>query len=118
MWERTHLYVSRYRHSICWLCTDEPVIIGFVLHVYLIALLGVYRSSDIIYSSSSGVSEPNVLMITTTLHSVSSPSTSLSCQPVAYTKQQYRHLSGLDLADYSRVRDELPIEAQIIIGSW
>ena len=39
----------------------------------------------------------------------------LSCQPVAYTKQQYRHLSGLDLADYSRVGDELQIDA--LIGS-
>ena len=39
----------------------------------------------------------------------------LSCQPVAYTIQQYRHLSGLDLADYSCVGDELPIDA--LIGS-
>ena len=39
----------------------------------------------------------------------------LSCQPVAYTKQQYSHLSSLDLADYSRVGDELQIDA--LIGS-
>jgi len=30
----------------------------------------------------------------------------LSCQPVAYTKQQYSHLSGLDLADLSCVGDD------------
>ena len=39
----------------------------------------------------------------------------LSCQPVAYTKQQYRHLSDLDLADFSCVGDELQIDA--LIGS-
>jgi len=39
----------------------------------------------------------------------------LSCQPVAYTKQQYSHLSGLDLADLSCVEDELQIDA--LIGS-
>ena len=39
----------------------------------------------------------------------------LSCQPVAYTKQQYSHLSELDLADFSRVGDELQIDA--LIGS-
>ena len=39
----------------------------------------------------------------------------LSCQPVAYTKQQYRHLSELDLADFSSVGDELHIDA--LIGS-
>ena len=37
----------------------------------------------------------------------------LSCQPVAYSKRQYRHLSGLDLADYSRVGEELQIDALI-----
>ena len=39
----------------------------------------------------------------------------LSCQPVAYTRQQYRHLSELDLADSSSVGDELHIDA--LIGS-
>jgi len=39
----------------------------------------------------------------------------LCCQPVAYTKQQYRHLSNLDLADFSRVGEKLQIDA--LIGS-
>jgi len=39
----------------------------------------------------------------------------LSCQPVVYTKQQYSHLSGLDLADLSCVGDELKID--VLIGS-
>ena len=39
----------------------------------------------------------------------------LSCQPVTYTKQHYSHLSNLELADFSRVRDELQIDA--LIGS-
>ena len=39
----------------------------------------------------------------------------LSCQPVAHTKQQYSHLSDLDLADSSQVGDELQIDA--LIGS-
>ena len=37
----------------------------------------------------------------------------LSCQLVAYTKQQYRHLSDLDLAEFSRVGDELQIDPLI-----
>lgn len=39
----------------------------------------------------------------------------LSCQPIAYTKEKYSHLSDLDLADSSRVGDELEIDA--LIGS-
>ena len=39
----------------------------------------------------------------------------LSCQPIAYTRQRYRHLADLDLADFSRVGDGLQIEA--LIGS-
>ena len=39
----------------------------------------------------------------------------LSCQPIAYTKQKYNHLADLDLADSSRVGDELQIDA--LIGS-
>ena len=39
----------------------------------------------------------------------------LSCQPIAYTKEKYRHLAELDLADFSRVGDELQIDA--LIGS-
>ena len=39
----------------------------------------------------------------------------LSCQPIAYTKERYRHLANLDLADFSRVGDELQIDA--LIGS-
>ena len=39
----------------------------------------------------------------------------VSCQPIAYTKEKYRHLADLDLADFSRVGDELQIDA--LIGS-
>ena len=39
----------------------------------------------------------------------------LSCQPVAYTKQHYSHLADLELADFSRISDELQIDA--LIGS-
>ena len=39
----------------------------------------------------------------------------LSCQPIAYTKERYRHLANLDLADFSQVGDELQIDA--LIGS-
>ena len=39
----------------------------------------------------------------------------LSCQPIAYTKEKYGHLANLDLADFSRVGDELQIDA--LIGS-
>ena len=39
----------------------------------------------------------------------------LSCQPIAYTKQKYNHLADLDLADSSRVGDELQIDT--LIGS-
>ena len=39
----------------------------------------------------------------------------LSCQPIAYTKERYRHLANLDLADFSRVGDELQIDA--LVGS-
>ena len=39
----------------------------------------------------------------------------LSCQPIAYTKEKYKHLADLDLADFSRVSDELQIDA--LIGS-
>ena len=39
----------------------------------------------------------------------------LSCQPIAYTKEKYRHLAELDLADFSWVGDELQIDA--LIGS-
>lgn len=39
----------------------------------------------------------------------------LSCQPLAYTKQRYSHLADLDLADSSRVGNELQIDA--LIGS-
>ena len=39
----------------------------------------------------------------------------LSCQPIAYTKQKYNHLADRDLADSSRVGDELQIDA--LIGS-
>ena len=39
----------------------------------------------------------------------------LSCQPIAYTKAKYSHLEGLDLADHSRIGDELQIDA--LIGS-
>ena len=37
----------------------------------------------------------------------------LRCQTVAYTKQQYRYLSNLDLADLSPVGEELQIDALI-----
>ena len=39
----------------------------------------------------------------------------LSCQPIAYTKQKYLHLAELELADSSRVGEELQIDA--LIGS-
>ena len=39
----------------------------------------------------------------------------LSCQPIAYTKKKYGHLANLDLANFSRVGDELQIGA--LIGS-
>ena len=39
----------------------------------------------------------------------------LSCQPITYTKERYRHLGNLDLVDFSRVGDELQIDA--LIGS-
>ena len=39
----------------------------------------------------------------------------LSYQPVAYTKQCYNHLANLELADSSRVGEELQIDA--LIGS-
>ena len=39
----------------------------------------------------------------------------LSCQPIAYIKQKYNHLAGLDLADSSQVGDELQLDA--LIGS-
>ena len=39
----------------------------------------------------------------------------LSCQQIAYTKEKYSHLSDLDLADSSRVGDELEVDA--LIGS-
>jgi len=39
----------------------------------------------------------------------------LSCQPTAYTKEKYKHLADLKLADFSRVGDELQID--ILIGS-
>ena len=39
----------------------------------------------------------------------------LSCQPIAYTKQKYLHLAKLELADSSRVGEELQIDA--LIGS-
>jgi len=39
----------------------------------------------------------------------------LSCQPIAYTKERYEHLADLDLADFSRVGDELQVDA--LIGS-
>ena len=39
----------------------------------------------------------------------------LSCQPIAYTKEKYKHLADLDLADFSRVGDELQID--VLIGS-
>ena len=39
----------------------------------------------------------------------------LSCQPIAYTKEKYKHLADLNLADYSRVGDELQID--VLIGS-
>ena len=39
----------------------------------------------------------------------------LSCQPIAYTKEKYRHLSDLNLADFSRVGDDLQVDA--LIGS-
>lgn len=39
----------------------------------------------------------------------------LSCQPIAYTKEKYSHLANLDLASFSRVGDELQIDA--LIGS-
>ena len=39
----------------------------------------------------------------------------LSCQPIAYTKEKYKHLAELDLADFSRVGYELQIDA--LIGS-
>ena len=37
----------------------------------------------------------------------------LSCQPIAYTKEKYHHLSDLDLADFSRVGEELQVDALI-----
>ena len=39
----------------------------------------------------------------------------VSCQPIAYTREKYRHLADLDLADFSRVGDELQIDG--LIGS-
>jgi len=39
----------------------------------------------------------------------------LSCQPIAYTKEKYKQLVDLDLADFSRVGDELQIH--VLIGS-
>jgi len=39
----------------------------------------------------------------------------LSCLPIAYTKEKYRHLSDLYLADFSRVGDELHVDP--LIGS-
>ena len=37
----------------------------------------------------------------------------LSWQPIAYTKQRYNHLASLDLADSSRVGDELQIDTLV-----
>ena len=37
----------------------------------------------------------------------------LSCQPIVYTKKKCSHLEGLDLADHSRVGDELQIDSLI-----
>ena len=39
----------------------------------------------------------------------------VSCQPIAYTKEEYRHLADLDLTHFSWVSDELQIDA--LIGS-
>ena len=39
----------------------------------------------------------------------------LSCQPIAYTKEKYRHLRDLNLADFSRVGNDLQVDA--LIGS-
>ena len=39
----------------------------------------------------------------------------IACQPIAYTKERYSHVAKLDLADFSRVGDELQIDA--LIGS-
>ena len=37
----------------------------------------------------------------------------LSCQPTAYAKEKYKHLADFDLADFSRVGDELQIDILI-----
>ena len=53
----------------------------------------------------------------TTIHFMFSivPLICLSCQPIAYTKEKYHHLSNLGLADFSRVGDELQVDD--LIGS-
>ena len=38
----------------------------------------------------------------------------LSCQPIAYTKEKYKHLADLNLAGFSRVGDELQMD--VLIG--
>ena len=39
----------------------------------------------------------------------------INCQPITYTKEKYKHLADLNLADLSRVGDELKID--ILIGA-
>jgi len=39
----------------------------------------------------------------------------LSCQPIAYTKEKYENLADLHLPNFSRVGDELEVDA--LIGS-
>ena len=36
-----------------------------------------------------------------------------TCQPIAYTKEKYDHLADLDLADFSRVGNDLEVDAMI-----
>lgn len=56
--------------------------------------------------------ESSIPMLFSTVPFICEP---LSYQPVAYTKQCYNHLANLDLADPSRVGEELQIDA--LIGS-
>jgi len=40
---------------------------------------------------------------------------SLSCQSIAYTEEKYKYFADLDLADFSRIGDELLVDT--FIGS-
>ena len=54
----------------------------------------------------------SIRVLFSTVPSICEP---VSCQPIAYTREKYRHVADLGLADFSRVGDELQIDG--LIGS-